>query len=151
MYAVNLPVYADLSPTTIGPGQSTTPALISTPIKAYPIKTYALEGVWAGYPLLKRICAVESTGDRHLEPQQFLSDGSPIWGHDPKTGLPVKRDVGACQINLYVHATEAAALKLDVINSEADNIKYAKILFDREGWQPWSASRDTGNGWNQPN
>ena len=50
--------------------------------------------IWEGYPLLKRICAVESTGDRHAEPRQFYRDGTPVWGYDPKTKKPVMRDVG---------------------------------------------------------
>lgn len=107
--------------------------------------------IWDGYPKLKRICAVESTGDRHLEPRQFYPDGSIIWGKDPKTGLPIKRDVGACQINLIVWGTTARAMSLNVVHSIEDNITFGKWLYDHYGDGPWSASKDTGNGWNQPN
>ncbi|MGH7782272.1 MAG: hypothetical protein ACREO5_00285 [Candidatus Binatia bacterium] len=51
------------------------------------------------------------------------------------------RDVGECQINTWAHADELRRLRFDVIHSEADNVTYAKILFDREGWRPWIASK----------
>ena len=39
------------------------------------------------------------------------------------------------------HLKETKRLGLDVINSEADNVAYAKILWDKEGSRPWKASK----------
>jgi hypothetical protein len=48
---------------------------------------------WERYMRLKRVAACESTGDVHGTPRQFHLNGSPLWGNDRKTGLPVTRDV----------------------------------------------------------
>ena len=97
------------------------------------------DDIWDDYPLLKRICAAESNYGPNNEPRQFLPDGSVLWGWED--GKIVHRDVGSCQINTWVHADELKRLGLDVIDSEADNVAYAKILFDREGWRPWKNSK----------
>jgi len=102
--------------------------------------------VWEGYMQLKKVAACESTGSVENEPRQFNSDGSILWGNDPATGKPVKRDCGELQINTIAHAKEIATLGLDVCNSEADNIVYGKILYDREGLTPWFASRNCWSG-----
>ena len=98
--------------------------------------------------MLKKVAACESMGDVNAEPRQFLPDGSPLWGNDPKTGLPVRRDVGILQINTIAHQDELQALQLDVVHSEADNITYGKLLYAREGLQPWFASRRCWSGQN---
>ena len=113
-------------------------------------KTEREVDIWDGYAILRRICAVESTGDRHAEPRQFNSDGSPLWGNDPRTGKSIKRDVGACQENSWVWKAKAQSMKLDIINSLADNVTFAKWLFDREGSKPWNSSKNGSNGWGQP-
>lgn len=97
--------------------------------------------VWKDYPELKKICACESAGQPYREPRQFNSDKTPLWGNDPKTGKPIKNDVGMCQISLHYHGKETKRLGLDVINSEEDNVSYAKILYDKEGSRPWNASK----------
>lgn len=103
--------------------------------------------IWAKYPLLKRICATESDDGPDSQPWQFdPGTNDPRWGWEASSTAPggkirVYRDVGACQINTIAHADELAHLHLDVIHSFADNVAYAKILFDREGWQPWAASK----------
>jgi|SRR6185437_13484593 len=105
---------------------------------------------WANYPLLKRICGTESNDGPDSEPLQFdPGTDNPRWGWEASSTAPggkvrVQRDVGACQINIKAHADELAALHLDVIHSLADNVAYAKLLFDREGWEPWQASK---TGW----
>ena len=90
--------------------------------------------VWENYSKLKSICSCESTGSSTSEPRQFRN-GKPLWS-DLKTP-----DVGTCQINIPAHKKELEKLKLDVINSFDDNVKFAKILYDREGTKPWNASK----------
>lgn len=48
------------------------------------------------------------------------------------------KDFGMMQINSS-HIDEAKSLGLDIMNV-ADNMTYAKYLYEREGIQPWSAS-----------
>ena len=90
--------------------------------------------VWENYSKLKSLCGCESTGSPTSEPRQFRDD-KPLWSD---FGTP---DVGACQINISAHKKELEKLKLDVVNSFDDNIKFAKLLYDREGTEPWSASK----------
>lgn len=118
----------------------------STPISQNLARAGLSPQIWDKYSLLKRICATESNTGPNTDPEQFEHDGSPLWGWDvdplhPGQYIQIKRDVGACQINTKAHAEEIAALQLDVIHSFADNVNYAKILFDREGWKPWTASK----------
>ena len=111
-------------------------------IQLVQLKTaYAQEiNVWLGYSKLKKICACESAGGSDREPRQFDEKGNPLWGYDPKTGKPIKNDVGMCQISLPYHLKETKRLGLDVINSFEDNVAFAKILWKREGDKPWRAS-----------
>jgi hypothetical protein len=95
---------------------------------------------FAGYPVLERIAACESEGSPTAIPRQFHSDGSILWGNDPKTGKPIMRDVGILQINTWAHAEEIVAMHLDVISSETDNIKFGEYLYNKYGTQPWTAS-----------
>lgn len=95
---------------------------------------------WVGYPLLKRISACESTGDAHGMPRQFLPDGSILWGNDPITGKPIKRDEGILQINSYVWGKLAASIG-DDLATEAGNLAFGKWLFDKYGAEPWSPSK----------
>lgn len=97
--------------------------------------------IWATDPNLERVCSCESWGDPSKVPRQFNTDGSPLWGNDPKTGKPIKRDVGECQINTLAHADELARLHLDVVNSAADNVAYANILYQRNGLKDWAPSK----------
>jgi hypothetical protein len=134
----------------IGPSNGETPVWHqSVPIS----QNLGKEGIWDGYPLLKRICGAESAGGPENKPRQFDDGGSPLWGWE-KHGViyaRVQRDVGACQINTWVHAGDYEKMGLDVIHSEADNIAFAKWLFDTQGWHPWIASKtmQSGNGWDQ--
>ncbi len=108
------------------------------PLIAIISPVYAKEDIWAGYPILRRICACESTGSPTSEPRQFNDDGSILWGKEK--GKIVKRDVGACQINTKAHKKILKQMDLDVINSLEDNVEYAKILYDRNGVNDWRAS-----------
>ena len=48
-------------------------------------------------------------------------------------------DVGIMQINSLYHADEAKDLGLD-INTLLGNLKFAKVLYEKEGTQPWASS-----------
>ena len=100
---------------------------------------------WAKYPILKRISACESTGDKNGTPRQFNDDGSILWGHERINGkvVVIKRDAGEFQINTIAHADELKKLGLDVVNSESDNRAYALILYLRNGTADWNASKAT--------
>jgi hypothetical protein len=100
----------------------------------------ASSDLFAGYPLLRRISACESTGSPEGTPRQFLSDGSILWGNDPKTGLPIHRDEGAMQINTWVWSSTAQKMG-DDLNTLHGNIAFGKYLFDTYGSSPWNASR----------
>lgn len=102
--------------------------------------------VWEGFMMLRRVASCESTGDVNKPPRQFNDDGSPLWGNDPKTGKPIKRDAGLLQINTKAHAQELKLLNLDVVHSEMDNIIYGKILYQREGLRPWTQSKKCWSG-----
>lgn len=50
-------------------------------------------------------------------------------------------DHGPLQIHLPTHGARIKKLGLDVVNNPYDNIKFAKILYEESGLQPWFASR----------
>jgi len=49
-------------------------------------------------------------------------------------------DVGVMQINLHYHNRTASNMGLELTKFE-DNLQYARYLYEREGTQPWNASR----------
>jgi hypothetical protein len=55
-------------------------------------------------------------------------------------GLVNSDDIGVMQINLMYHAEEALKHELNLYTLEG-NMAYAKVLFDKQGLQPWSASK----------
>jgi len=66
--------------------------------------------------------------------RQTLSDGSILHGKvDP-------RDTGVMQINTGYHGETAEQMGLD-LNDLYDNLAYARYLYEKEGTQPWNASR----------
>ena len=74
------------------------------------------------------LCIAEKESGGH----QFDEHGDPLWS---KTD-----DVGYMQI----HATwipKAKKMGLDVVNSEADNIKFGIYLYDKYGPTQWSTYR----------
>jgi len=89
--------------------------------------------------MLERIAACESTGDVSAKPRQFLSDGTVLWGNDPKTGEPIHRDEGILQINTWVWGTLAAKMG-DDLATEAGNLAFGEYLYQTEGTKPWTAS-----------
>ena len=94
---------------------------------------------WAGYPLLERISACESTGDAHGIPRQFLPDGSILWGNDAITGKPIKRDIGMFQINEWVWKPLADKMGDDLATSKG-NFAFGIYLYNKYGTAPWTAS-----------
>lgn len=62
--------------------------------------------------------------------KQFRKDGKPI--------ISPTSDVGIAQINKY-HWKRAKNLGLDIFNNEDDNLKMAKIIYDEQGIDAWSA------------
>ena len=57
---------------------------------------------------------------------------------DGKPYMSPTSDVGIMQIN-QIHWKEAKSLGLDIFNSEDDNLKMGKIIYDREGIEAWMA------------
>jgi hypothetical protein len=98
------------------------------------------------YPILKRIAACESTGDPDGTPRQFNSDGSLLWGNDPKTGKPIERDAGIFQINEWVWKPTAEKMGLDLA-TEAGNLSFGEYLYLKYGTAPWTASEKC---WSSP-
>lgn len=79
-------------------------------------------------PIMAEVARCESTFTH------YQADGSVI------VGRVDNRDTGVMQINKYYHETTAIAMGLDVDNFY-DNLAYARNLYERQGVQPWSASR----------
>jgi hypothetical protein len=77
--------------------------------------------------VMKRIALCESGMKQHWD------NGEPI--------ISPTRDGGIFQINFSAHLETTKKMGLDVINSEDDNIAYAKYLFEQSGTQPWYMSR----------
>lgn len=73
--------------------------------------------------------------------RQFGKNGKPIKNVNKSGGYAGSVDVGWAQINITVHIDEIARMGLDVISSEEDNKEFAMMLYEREGTQPWSASK----------
>lgn len=103
----------------------------------------------AGTPakMLQRIADCES-GTRNADgsavpgsARQFGKNGKPIKNVNKAGAFGGSVDVGWAQINITIHIDEIARLGLDVINSEEDNKEFAMMLYEREGTQPWSASK----------
>ena len=94
-----------------------------------PEKTEAVvREYFADIPVMIAVAKCESTF-RHT-----LSDGSVL------RGLVDNRDTGVMQINTYYHGDTADRMGLDLEDLH-DNLTYARDLYERQGTQPWNASR----------
>lgn len=51
-----------------------------------------------------------------------------------------QNDIGVMQINIVYHLETALKLDIDLYTLEG-NMEYAKYLFNKQGLQPWSASK----------
>lgn len=83
-------------------------------------------------PVMIQIARCESTF-RHT-----LADGSVL------RGKVDQRDTGVMQINSYYHGHTAAQLGLN-LEDMYDNLAYARLLYEKQGTQPWSASASCWN------
>lgn len=83
-----------------------------------------IDTVFPDAPIMHRVMACESGGNNDA--------------YNPTNG---SHDNGLFQISDLYHGPRVRALGLDVGNP-ADNIKFARILYDESGLQPWSASKD---------
>ncbi len=79
-------------------------------------------------PVMAEVARCEST----FTHQQ--ADGSVL------RGKVDNRDTGVMQINTHYHGKTAEAMELDLENFY-HNMAYARNLYERQGTQPWSASR----------
>jgi len=79
-------------------------------------------------PIMAEVARCESTF-RHT-----LADGSVL------RGVVDNRDTGVMQINTFYHQVTADSLDLD-LEDFYHNMAYARNLYERQGTQPWSASR----------
>lgn len=55
-------------------------------------------------------------------------------------GIVNQNDIGVMQINIVYHLEQAMKLGMDLYTLEG-NMAYAKYLFEKQGLQPWSASK----------
>lgn len=83
---------------------------------------------FADIPVMIQVARCESTF-RHT-----LADGSVL------QGFVDKADTGVMQINKRYHLQTATNLGLD-LEDIYDNMAYARYLYERQGVQPWNASR----------
>ncbi len=83
---------------------------------------------FADIPVMIQVARCESTF-RHT-----LADGTVL------RGIVDDRDTGVMQINTYYHGDTADRMGLN-LEDIYDNMAYARDLYERQGTQPWSASR----------
>lgn len=94
-----------------------------------PAETEAIvRNYFADIPVMISVARCESTF-RHT-----LPDGSVLRGRVDS------RDTGVMQINTGYHGATAKKLGLNLENIY-DNMAYARHLYEKQGVQPWSASR----------
>jgi hypothetical protein len=84
---------------------------------------------FADIPILAEVARCESTF-RHTNPDTGAVT----------RGYVNPADVGVMQINEYYHGETAERMGLELTDLN-DNLAYARYLYEREGTQPWSASR----------
>jgi hypothetical protein len=83
-------------------------------------------------PIMIQVARCESTF-RHT-----LADGSVL------RGVVDSADTGVMQINKRYHERTAAAMGLD-LEDLADNLAYARHLYEEQGTQPWNSSSPCWN------
>lgn len=110
-----------VTPTLVFAGTDTAEEV--TDVETY-VRTY-----FADIPVLAEIARCESHF-RHVD----VRTGTTL------RGVVNTSDVGVMQINTHYHGATARRLGLDLHILE-DNLAYARHLYEREGTQPWSASR----------
>ena len=105
------------------------PSMLETPVT---VEAVTVEEYIASYfpeePIMQKVAFCESRF------RQFGESGTPL------RGIVNSSDVGLFQINEYYHGETAEKLGID-LHSLQGNLEYARYLYDREGTQPWSASK----------
>jgi hypothetical protein len=105
--------------------QANTPAV---EIQVTPENTEAVvRDYFSDIPIMIQVARCESTF------QHTLADGSVI------RGKVDNRDTGVMQINTYYHGATAEELGLNLENIY-DNLAYARMLYEKQGIQPWMSS-----------
>jgi hypothetical protein len=104
--------------------QGTTQSVVSTTKNTETI----VREYFADIPIMIQVARCESTF-RHT-----LADGSVL------RGVVDNADTGVMQINKRYHLATATTLGLD-LEDIYDNMAYARYLYERQGVQPWNASR----------
>ncbi|MDD5050260.1 MAG: hypothetical protein PHV93_00770 [Candidatus Pacebacteria bacterium] len=112
----------------INPGVSPDLNLTSTVVDQPVTLEAHVREVFKDTPILAEVARCES------QFRQFGTDGKIIRGEVNK------HDVGLMQINEGYHAEQAEKLGLDLYTLDG-NIAYAKVLYEKEGTAPWSASK----------
>lgn len=87
----------------------------------------AVREYFSDIPLMAEIAKCES----HF--RQFEKDGSTF------RGKVNNQDVGVLQVNEYYHLKRSQKLGIDIYTVEG-NMKYARILYNESGSQPWVSS-----------
>ncbi len=94
---------------------------------------HVIQRVFPDAPIMLHIANCESTGLIHREP-----DGSLLRNRDGSSAR------GVFQVLMRVHQDEFARLGLDPNNDE-HYFRYARLLYEQNGTQPWNASRHCWN------
>jgi len=116
-------------PTNVAYGQIITVESVAVVEQTVAQNTEAIvREYFADIPIMIQVARCESTF-RHT-----LADGSVL------RGVVDNADTGVMQINKRYHLETATALGLDLENIY-DNMAYARYLYERQGVQPWNASR----------
>lgn len=92
-----------------------------------------IKGHFPEAPIMVKVAKCES-GIRHTH-----SNGSVV------RGGKTPADVGLFQINTLAHGSELARLGLDVMKLE-DNVRFARILYERNGLRDWAPSEHCWKG-----
>lgn len=90
--------------------------------------TSSLNSYFKDAPIMAKVAFCEST---HT---QFTAPGV------VHRGVANSKDVGIFQINEKYHLKRSKDLGIDIYSIEG-NMEYARILYEEQGLQPWSASK----------
>ena len=119
--------YGTVETVTVSAGDETNGGTDGTSKTEEAVRTY-----FKDIPVMVSIARCES----HF--RHTLADGSVL------RGVVDNRDVGVMQINTGYHADTAKKYNLDLLKLE-DNMAYARILYEKQGTAPWSASAKCWN------
>jgi hypothetical protein len=119
---------AELDQSVIGHNTTAELAAQATSVAKYYDVESRVREYFSDIPMMAEVARCESTF-RHTH-----ADGRVLRGYVDN------RDTGVMQINTFYHLATAEAMGLDVENFY-DNLAYARHLYERQGLQPWNASR----------